>query len=188
MAMLAETLQQNNLPMANTIREGFVNRTSISEDPHTAPAKRARTCPQVVLDDTLGSSHKKPWFMARGARTAHVAVASPSQSERQGGEDEGDEDISLLDPTESFSDPDLPVDPPSTLDKATANFEVEETTGPPLSEALAQWVCHIVKTPLLPDKLNHQMDRELCPTYSGEKGQCIPIPQAWWAYGTYSEQ
>ena len=37
MAMLAETLQQNNLLMANTIREGFVNRTSISEDPHTAP-------------------------------------------------------------------------------------------------------------------------------------------------------
>ena len=65
---------------------------------------------------------------------------------------------------ESFSDPDLPVDPPSTLDKATADFEVEETTGPPLSEALAQRVCHIVKTYLLPDKLNHWMDRELCPS------------------------
>ena len=42
--------------------------------------------------------------------------------------------VSLLDPSDS-SDPGQPVTTPSTLDRALADFEVEETTGPPLSEA-----------------------------------------------------
>ena len=39
-----------------------------------------------------------------------------------------------------------------------------ETTGPPLSAAMALRVCHILKTPLLPEKLKLRMDRELCPS------------------------
>ena len=69
--------------------------------------------------------------MAREACTAQVVVvASPSQSTR-----EGADDVSLLDHTDSLSDPEQQAVPTlSTLDRATADFEVEETTGPPLSE------------------------------------------------------
>ena len=58
-------------------------------------------------------------------------MASPCQS--VGEEDEE----SLLDPTDSFSDPEqaeAAVTTVSTLDRATADFEVEETTGPWPSE------------------------------------------------------
>ena len=61
--------------------------------------------------------------MAREACAAQVVMASPSQSDREG----ADDDVSLLDHTDSFSDPEQqPV--PTTLDRATADFEVEETT------------------------------------------------------------
>ena len=52
----------------------------------------------------------------------------------------------------------------STLDRATADFEVEKNTGPPLSEAMALRVGHMLKTPLLPEKLKFRMDSELCPS------------------------
>ena len=99
--------------------------------------------------------------MVREARTAQVVVASPCQSEG-----EEDEEVSLLDPTDSFSDPEqaeAAVTTVSTLDRATADFEVEETTGPPLSEAMAQRVGHIIKMELQPEKLKLRLDRELCP-------------------------
>ena len=57
--------------------------------------------------------------------------------------------VSLLHPSDSFSDPEQPVATPSTL----ADFEVDETTGPPQKEAMALQVCHILKTPLLPERL-----------------------------------
>ena len=72
--------------------------------------------------------------------------------------------VSLLDPSDSFSNPKQPVATPSTLDRALADFEVEETTGPPFSEIMALRVRHILKTPLLPEKLKLPMDRELCPS------------------------
>ena len=95
-----------------------------------------------------GSSHKKSRTMVREVRTAQVLVASPRQSEG-----EEDEVVSILDPTDSFSDPEqaeAAVTTVSTLDRATADFEVEETTGPPLSEAMAQRVGHIIKMELQP--------------------------------------
>ena len=68
--------------------------------------------------------------MAWEACTAQVVVASPSQSDREGADD--DDDVSLLDHTDSFSDPEQQAMPTlSTLDRATADLEVEETTGPP---------------------------------------------------------
>ena len=81
-----------------------------------------------------------------------------------GGED--DDHVSLLDPTDSFSDPELPPPPPppSTLDRATADFQAEETVGPNVSEEMALRICHNAKTPLLPEKLKLRMDRELCPS------------------------
>ena len=102
-------------------------------------------------------SPSKSRTMVREARTTQVVVASPRQSEG-----EEDEEVSLLDPTDSFSDPEqaeAAVTTVSTLDRATA----EETTGPPLSEAMAQWVGHIIKTELQPEKLKLRLDRELCP-------------------------
>ena len=99
--------------------------------------------------------------MAREACTAQVVVASTSQSDREG----VDDDISLLDHTDSFSDQEQQAVPTlSTLDRATTDFEVEETTGPPLSEAMALRVRHMLKTWLLPEKLKFRMDRELCPS------------------------
>ena len=62
------------------------------------------------------------------------------------------DDACLLDPSDSFSDPEQPLSTPSTLDMAMADFKVEETTGPSLSEAMALRVHHM-KTPLLPEKL-----------------------------------
>ena len=87
-------------------------------------------------------------------------LALPSQSEG----DRAADVVSLLDPSDSFSDPEQPVATPSTLGRALADFEVEETTGPHLSEAMALWVLHILQTPLLPEKLKLRMDRELCPS------------------------
>ena len=92
---------------------------------HVLPLKRAHTSSQVACDDSSGSLHKKCRNMAREACTAQVVVASPSQSDREG----ADDDVSLLDHTDSFSDPEqLAVPTLSTLDRATADFEVEETT------------------------------------------------------------
>ena len=85
--------------------------------------------------------------------------------------------MSLLDPTDSFSDPEqaeAAVTTVSTLDRTTADFEAEETTGPPLPEAMAQRVDHIIKTELQPEKLKLRLDRELCPgnapSISAKKG------------------
>ena len=161
MALLSATMQKNALVMANTIREGFAACPSLEGDLRTFTKKRTRTSSQVARDDSSGSSHKKSRTMVREARTAQVVVASPRQSE---GED--DEEVSLLDPTNSFSDPEqaeAAVTTVSTLDRATTDFEVEETTGPPLSEAMAQRVGHIIKTELQPEKLKLRLDRVLCP-------------------------
>ena len=98
--------------------------------------------------------------MVREACTAQVVVASPSHSKGDGVADV----VSLLD---SFSDPEQPVATLSTLDRALADFEMEETKGPPLSEAMALRVCHILKTPLLPEKLKLRIDWELCPSKYG---------------------
>ena len=120
MAFLSATMQQNALVMANTIREGFAARPSLEGDPHTLTKKRARTSSQVARDDSSGSSHKKSWSMVREARTAQVVLASPRQSEG-----EEDEEVSLLDPTDAFSDPaqaEAAVTTVSTLDRATARF------------------------------------------------------------------
>ena len=64
--------------------------------------------------------------MAREACTAEVVVASPTHYEGDGAADV----VSLLNPSDSFSDPEQPVATPSTLDRALADCEVEETTGP----------------------------------------------------------
>ena len=159
MELLSATMQRNELVMANTIREGFAARPSIEGSCYTLSKKRAPTSSQVARDDSLGSSHKRSRNMAREACTAQVVVASPSHSELDGAADV----VSLLDPSDSFSDPEQPVATPFTLDRALADFEVEET-GSPLSEAMALRVCHILKTPLLPEKLKLCMDRELCPS------------------------
>ena len=146
--------------MANTIWGGFMARPSIEGSPNTnLSKKRERTSSQVARDDSSGSLHKKCRNMAREACTAQMVVASPSQSNREG----ADDDVSLLDHTDSFSDPEQQAVPTlSTLDRATADFEVEETTRPPLSEAMSLRVGHILKTPLLPEKLKFRMDGELC--------------------------
>ena len=161
MEILSATLQKNVLVMADTIREGFAARPSIEGSPNTNLAKkRARTSSQVARNDSSGSLHKNK-NMVREACTAQVVVASPSQSDREG----ADDDVSILDHADSFSDPEQQAVPTlSTLDRATSDFEVEETTGPPLSEAMSLRVGHILKTPLLPEKLKFCMDRELCPS------------------------
>ena len=126
-ALLSATMQQNALVMANTIREGFAARPSLEGDPHTLTKKRARTSSQVARADSSGSSHKKSRTMGREARTAQVVVASPRHSEWV-----EDKEVSLLDPTDSFSDPEqaeAAVTTVSTLDRATADFDVEEATG-----------------------------------------------------------
>ena len=99
--LLSSTMQKNPLVMANTIREGFAARPSIEGDPISLSNKRARTSSQVARDDSSGSSHKRPRNMARETCTAQVVVASPSHSEGEAAED----DVSLLDPADSFSDP-----------------------------------------------------------------------------------
>ena len=159
MELLSASMQKNVWVMANTILQGFAARPSIEGTRDILSKKRARTSSQVVCDDSSGSSHKRSQNMAREACTAQVVVALPSHSEGDGAADV----ISLLDPSDSFSDPEQPVATP-TLDMALADFEVEETTGPPLSEAMALRVSHILKTPLLPEKLKRHMDRELCPS------------------------
>ena len=160
MEILSATLQKNALVMADTIREGFAAHPSIKGSPDTNfSKKRASTSSQVAHDDSSGSLHKKCRNMTREACTAQVVVASPSQSDREG----ADDDVSLLDHTDSFSDPVQQAVPTlSTLDRATADFEVEETTRPLLSEAMTLRVGHILKILLLPEKLNFRMDRELC--------------------------
>ena len=122
MELLSATMQRNALVMANTIREGFAARPSIEGSRHILSKKRACTSSQVVRDDSSGSSHKHSRNMEREACTAQVVVDLPSHSEGDGAADV----VSLLDPSDSFSDPEQPAD-----------FEVEETTGPPLSEAMA---------------------------------------------------
>ena len=154
------TMKRKALVMANIIREGFAAGPSIEGSRDTLSKKRAHTSSHVARDDSSESSHKRSWNMAREACTAQVVVASPSHSEGDGAADV----VSLLDPSDSFSDPEQPVATPSALDMALADFEVEETTGPPLSEAMALRVRHILKTPLLPEKLKPRMDRELCPS------------------------
>ena len=177
MALLSATMQQNALVMANTMHEGFAARPSLEGNPHTLTKKRARTSSQVARDDSSGSSHKKSRTMVREARTAQVVVASPHQSKR-----EEEDEVSLLDPADSFSDPEqaeAAVTTISTLDMATTDFDVEETTGPPLSEAMAQRVDHIIKTELQPEKLKLRLDRELCPgnapSISAKKGYPLPF-------------
>ena len=160
MELLSATMQRNVLVMTNTIQEVFAAHPSIEGSRNTLSKKRASTSSQVARDDSSGSSHTRSRNVAREACTAQVVVASPSHSEGAGAADV----VSLLDPSDSFSDREQSVATPSTLDRALADFEVEETTGPPLSEAMALWVCHILKTPLLPEKLKLQMDRELCPS------------------------
>ena len=161
MELLSSTMQRNALVMANTIREGFVARPSIEGSRITFSKKRAHTSSQVAHDDSSGSSHKRSWNMAREACTAQVVVALPSHSEGDGAADV----VSLLEPSDSFSDLEQPVATPSTLDRVLADFEVEETTGRHLSEAMALRIQHILKTPLLPpEKLKLRMDRELCPS------------------------
>ena len=160
MELLSATMQRNALVMTNTIWEGFAAHPSIEGSRNTLSKKQACTSSQVARDDSLGSSHKRSQNMAREACTAQVVVASPSHSEG----DRAPDVVSLLDPSDSFSDPEQPVATPSILDRALADFEVEETTGPPLSEAMVLWVRHILKTPLLPEKLKLRMDRELCPS------------------------
>ena len=159
MEILAMTMQKNALIMANTIQEGFASGNSLAEEPSK---KRARTSIEVAHGDSSGSSLKRPLTTTTEARPTQVVVALPSRSEREGGED--DDNVSLLDPTDSFSDPEFPPPLPSTLDRATADFQVEETVGPPVSEEMALRICHIAKTPLLPEKLKLRMDRELCPS------------------------
>ena len=97
--------------MADTIWEGFLAR------PSNLSKKRASTLSQVDRDDSSGSLHKKCRNMVREACTAQVVVASPSQSDREG----ADDDVSLLDHTDSFSDPEQQAVPTlSTLDRATS--------------------------------------------------------------------
>ena len=160
MELLSATMQRNALVMANTIREGFAACPSIEGSCNTFSKIRACTSSQVAPDDSSRSLHKCSRNMVREACTAQVVVASPSHSEGVRAADV----VSLLDPSDSFSDPEQPVATPSILERALANFEVEETTGPPLPEAMALRVCHILKTPLLPEKLKLRMDRELCPS------------------------
>ena len=50
-----------------------------------------------------------------------------------------------LSASDSFSVPEQPVATPSTPDRVLADFEVEETTGPPLSEAMALRGRYILK-------------------------------------------
>ena len=114
----------------------------------------------MACGDSSGSSHKRSQNMMRKARTAQVVVASPSHSQGGGAADV----VSFLEPSDSFSAPEQPVATPSTMDRVLADFKVVETTGPPLSEAMALRVCHILKTPLLPEKLKLHVDRELCPS------------------------
>ena len=160
MESLSATMQRNALVMANTIWEGFVAHPSIEGSCDTLSKKQARTSSQVAHDNSSESSHKRSQNMEREACTAQVVVASPSHSKGNGAADV----VSLLDPSDSFSDQEQPVATSSTLDRALEDFEVEETTGPPLSEAIALRVRHILKTPLLPEKLKLRMDRELCPS------------------------
>ena len=110
MEILATTMQNNALIMANTIREGFASGNSLAEEPSK---KQARTSIEVAHGDSSGSSRKKPRPTTMEARPTKVVVASPSRSEREGGED--DDNVSLLDPTDSFSDPELPPPPPPPL-------------------------------------------------------------------------
>ena len=92
MEILSATLQKNALVMADNIREGFVARPSIEGSQNTnLYKKRACTSSQVARDDSSGSLHKKCWNMAREACTAQVVVTSPSQSDREG----VDDDVSL---------------------------------------------------------------------------------------------
>ena len=93
--------------------------------------------------------------MAEEACTAQVVVASQSHSEGEGAED----DVIHLDPADSFSVPEQAVTTPSTLDRGRR----EETTGPPISEAMSAMVSHLMQTPLLPEKLKLCMDRDLNP-------------------------
>ena len=160
MELLSATMQRNALVMANTIREGFAARPSIEGSRNTLSKKRARTSLQVACNDSSESSHKRSRNMVREACIAQVVVASPSHSEGDGAAGV----VSLLGPSDSFLNPEQPVATPSTLDRVLADSEVEETTGPPLSEAMAPRVCHILKTPLLPEKLKLCMGRELCPS------------------------
>ena len=160
MELMSATMQRNALVMANTIREGFAACPSIEGSRNTLSKKRARNSSQVTRDDSSGSSHKHSRNMAREACIAQVVMASPSHSEGDGAADV----VSLLDPSDSFSVPEQPVATPSILDSALADFEVEETTGSPLSAAMALRACHILKTPLLPEKLKLRMDRALCPS------------------------
>ena len=107
MEILATTIQKNPLIMENTIREGFASGHSLAEEPRN---KRARASIEVAHGDSSGSSHKKPRTMTTDAHPTHVVVASPSRSARDGRED--DDHASLLDPTDSFSDPEPPPPPP----------------------------------------------------------------------------
>ena len=104
--------------MANTIREGFAARPSIEGSCDTLSKKRARTSSQVARDGYSGLSHKLSRNMAREACTAQVVVASPSHSEGDGAADV----VSLLDPSDYFSDPEQPVATASTLDRALSDF------------------------------------------------------------------
>ena len=110
MELLSATMQRNPLVMANAIREGFA-APSLEGSRDTFSKKRARTSSQVAHDDSSGSSHKRSRNMARETCTAQVVAASPSHSEGDGAA----EVVSLLDPSDSFSDPEQPVATPSTL-------------------------------------------------------------------------
>ena len=126
MALLSATMLRNTLVMANTIREGFAARPSIEGSRDNLSKKRARTSSQVARDDSSRASHKRSRNMARESCTAQVVVASPSHSKGDGAADV----VSLLDPSDSFSDPEQPVASPSTLDRALADFEVGDNMAP----------------------------------------------------------
>ena len=126
------------------------------KDPATPSKKRARTSSsQVDCDDSSG--HR-----TNVLGTLRGMLVLPKWWWLRPATLKGTEQLMLSAsyPSDSFSDPEQPVATPSTL--VLADFEVEETTGPPLSEAMAPRVCHILKTPLLPEKLKLRMHRELC--------------------------
>ena len=73
--------------MANTIREGFAACLSMEGSRITLSKKRACTSLQVARDDSSGLSHKRSRNMEHGAADV----------------------VSLLVPSDSFSDPEQPV-------------------------------------------------------------------------------
>ena len=143
--LLSAALQKNVLVMANTIQEGFAARPSIEGFPY------------LIAGDSSGSLRKKCQSMVREACTAQVVVASPSQSDREG----ADDDVSLLDHTHFLTQSNRQCLPfPLWIGLPLISWWKKPPhmcTRPPLSEAMALRVGHMLKTPLLPEKLKFHM-------------------------------